>query len=170
MTPLPNARWRAASLGVHEYHHGAEALIVRYAHHLLDTWPGEQDERPARALANFRSFFAPHVEALRAGIAEYLEGAHPARTLTGVIWHVDAAMESLVFTDFNEQSQKCFLRFGAVELAKVLCRELEDTTPFARQSRQGANPGAASPPQQDTAGPAPETPPQSAEARAISLP
>ena len=119
---LPNAR---------QFVHDPQ-FVHAYANALLDAFPGEDDKRPERALANYCDYFAPHVAELRKEIIAWRQNPRLHKALTSLVWTVAERIHNRVTANggpqalaaFDTESRKFHLRFGAIELAKLLCRQV----------------------------------------------
>ncbi len=86
-----------------------------------------QAERCYGAVRNW-SVFKKFVVGLRAAILLWHRNKDDFRTLTKVVWDAAGQMpEGGWLIDFNEHKQRCYLRNGLIDLAKILCREIEET-------------------------------------------
>lgn len=107
----------------------SDPLLIRYAHALLDAFPGEHDEQPARGLRHW-PLFEPYVDELRREIAAWYEGSIQHHTLTALLWHVGQRIynrgEGLKLLGVNPGNNRLHLQFGLLELGKILCREVEE--------------------------------------------
>jgi len=119
---LPNAR---------QFIHDPE-FVHSYANALLDAFPGEDYKRPARALANYCDYFVPHVAELRKEIIAWRENPRLHKALTSLVWTVAERIQNRVtahggiqaLAAYDTTTRKFHLRFGVIELAKLLCRQV----------------------------------------------
>ena len=107
-------------------------FVHAYANAVLDAWRGEDDKRPARALANYREHFAPHVAELRKEIIAWRQNPRLHKALTSLVWTVAERIQNRVgeggpqaLAAYDTKTRNFYLRFGAIELAKLICRQTD---------------------------------------------
>ena len=106
--PTPEETWLA---GLRRKYRSAPQVIAERGYGSLRNW----------------TIFKRFVVGLRAAIVLWKRDQEDDyRTLTKVVWDAAGSMpEGGCLIDFNERSQRCHLRNGLMELAKILCEEIE---------------------------------------------